>query len=239
MYNSGIKISKIAKWEFEELQTSVREYISKNDSEQYHLDSLKLAMFNFDQGKFERTFNQLLAQDSFKNVFIKIFIPWLHVIGLLWQSNTILPVHENFISNLIKQKLLINIEKVQQIQSEAKKSTFVLFLPSGEVHELGLLYIHYELLIKGYHSIYLGQSVPTSNLKEITNIYPKANFIGYFTVSPETDSMTNYFEKLNSILNEKGKQLWILGRKIHDLEINKSWNFIKKFDDIENLVKFL
>ena len=41
---------------------------------------------------------------------------------------------------------------------------FVLFLPENEIHELGLLYLNYELVLRGFKTIYLGQSLPLDNL---------------------------------------------------------------------------
>ena len=97
-------------------------------------------------------------------MFLDVFIPLLNKIGLYWQSEKIIPAHEHFISSLIMQKLQINIERAQHGSSSYKDEVFVLYLPVNEIHELGLLYLHYELIINGYNSIYLGSSVPIDNL---------------------------------------------------------------------------
>ena len=47
LYNSGYKISKIAKLTEPELQTKVREYTSKVGDQIHFLSSLKMAMLNF------------------------------------------------------------------------------------------------------------------------------------------------------------------------------------------------
>ena len=65
--------------------------------------------------------------------------------------------------NLIAQKIQSNIEKLQYSVTNSKK-TYVLFLPDNEIHELGLLYLNYELVLRGNNTIYLGQSLPLDNL---------------------------------------------------------------------------
>ena len=159
LYNRGLKISKIGKIDDNEIQKLIREEISKGEVKEDFVNGLKMAMLNFNSGLFNVTYNKMLAEMSFRQIFLEVFVPLLNSVGLYWQSASITPAHEHFISNLIKQKLHINIERVQQSQF-ADDQVYVLFLPLNEIHELGLMYIHYDLILKEKHSIYLGQSVP-------------------------------------------------------------------------------
>ena len=131
------------------------DHISKGGDDSGYMDALILAMINFDQAQFEQTFNRLIAEFSFRHVFLDVFVPLLFRIGIHWQSDNITPAHEHFISNLIKQKLQISIERVQQTVPKTNGVVYVLFLPDNEIHELGLLYLQYELLLRGKHVIYL------------------------------------------------------------------------------------
>ena len=45
-----------------------------------------------------------------------------------------------------------------------KQDSYLLFLPEGELHEIGLLMANYLLKAAGKHTIYLGQSVPLENV---------------------------------------------------------------------------
>ena len=98
-----------------------------------------MAMMNFDQVLFFNTYNNLLSEKSFRDVFYDVFIPLIHELGLLWQTNTISPAHEHFITYLIKQKILTNTEVVQSMEPTKSDRVFVLYLPMNEVHELGLM----------------------------------------------------------------------------------------------------
>jgi len=70
----------------------------------------------------------------------------MNEIGLLWQTDTITPAHEHFITYLIKQKVLINTEKLQTTEPTKTDKVFILFLPLNEIHELGLMYLNYEII---------------------------------------------------------------------------------------------
>ena len=111
-------------------------------------------MVNFDQALFLNTYSSLLSERSFREIFNEVFIPLLNELGLLWQTDTITPAHEHFITHLIKQKIYINTEKLQILEPTKKDKVFALFLPENEIHEIGLLYINYEITLRGYKSIY-------------------------------------------------------------------------------------
>ena len=240
LYNNGHKISKIAEYENVELQNKVREEVAHSNSNEHHIDALKLSMLNFDQSLFEYTYNRMLSQYSFKAIFLEVFIPLLQDIGINWQSNAITPVHEHFISSLITQKLHLNIERIQQSTPSDQETTYVLFLPLNENHEFGLLYIHYELLLKGYKSIYLGQSVPLDNLYLLQKVFPNIHFISYFTVKPELDELESYLSKLDTeILRESKDRATILGRRTKDLDSKSLFNNITMFNDLSNLLNII
>lgn len=216
LYNNGLKISKIADLNKNGLEQKVKELVFNDGFENSALNSFKLSMLNFDEALFHKTYNSLIVHSSFKAVFTNIFMPFLNEVGLLWMVNSITPSHEHFITNLIKQKIYFNIEKVQMVDSLDDRKTFVLFLPLNEIHELGLLYVHFELLLHGYHSIYLGQSVPIENLKDLQNIYKDICFITYLTVEPSADTVEVYIQSVfDQILkNTTSNELWVAGEKM-------------------------
>jgi len=243
LYNDGLKISKIAKLSDSELAMKVREYVFESNLENQASNSFKLAMLNFDESLFNKTYSNLLSQTSFRDVFKNIFIPLLNEIGVLWQVNSITPAHEHFISNLIKQKIHVNIEKLQLSQSNKQTKTFVLYLPINEIHDLGLLYLHFELLLHGHQSIYLGQSVPVGNLNDIQKIYKNVCYITYLTVEPSKETVDSYLKKVyDEVLLESTDTLWVLGSKVSQLKsqellINSKIKLFKSLFDLLNILK--
>ena len=209
--NNGLKISKIARLKEEEIPIKVREIASRAKVEDHAINALKMAMINFDQVLFYNTYNNLLENKTFSDIFYTVFLPLLNEIGLLWQTNTITPAHEHFLSVHIKQKILINIERLQSLEPKPVSKTYILFLPDAEIHDIGLLFVNYQLRSKGYHTIYLGESVPMESLTDLLEFFDEVTFLSYFTVYPETGEINDYINKFNDLLlkkdNTKYKQL--------------------------------
>lgn len=240
LYNNGYKISKIAKLGDGKIPAMVNEIIAQKSEKSHAMNSLKLAMLNFDQSLFLNTYNNLMEEKSFTQIFNEVFIPLLNELGLLWQTNTISPAHEHFISNLIKQKIYIHTEKLQLEAPAKDEEVFVLFLPENEIHELGLLYVNYQLALKGYKTIYLGQTMPIKSLEDLLKYYNNLRFVSYFTVAPTKDEIDNYFERFREVLQKSpGSKLLVLGYQIQELEEEKPLGPIKIFKSINHLIDSL
>ncbi|WP_100609926.1 MerR family transcriptional regulator [Confluentibacter lentus] len=238
--NNGIKISKIANLTEDEIPAKVREIASRAKIENHAINALKMAMMNFDQVLFYNTYNNLIEKKTFSEIFYNVFLPLLNEIGLLWQTNTITPAHEHFLSVHIKQKILINIERLQSLEPKPISKTFVLFLPDNEIHDIGLLFINYKLRSKGYHTIFLGESVPMESLKDLLEFFDDVTFISYFTVYPEIQDIPSYINTFNELLlNKENTKLLLLGKKLSDIDITILPEKVTIFNSIENLVKDL
>ena len=199
-----------------------------------------MAMVNFDQNLLYTTYNNLLQEKTFKEIFYEVFIPFLSELGILWQTDTITPAHEHFVSTFIKQKILVNTEKIQNIEPLDSPKTFVLFLPDNEIHDIGLLFINYELTSRGHKTIFLGQSVPVNSLKDLQKFYKEIIFVSYFTIKPEPEQISNYLNEFQkNIINGHKAKLYILGRALHGTEKTAVPSDITMYDSIESLVKDL
>lgn len=234
--NSGYKISKIATIEEHKIPQLVREIAANSDIESHALNTFKLAMLNFDQALFYKTYALLLNEKGFEDIFYDIFIPFLTEIGLLWQTHTITPAHEHFITTLIRQKILINTEKIQAKQDFKSNKTFVLYLPDNEIHEIGLMFINHEILRHGYRSIFLGPSVPLDSLTMLKNYYDDIVYISYFTVKPDAENLMKYLNDFDQLLlKTQNTKLWILGRMLDSLDLDQLPKNIKTFNSIKAL----
>ncbi|WP_308991260.1 MerR family transcriptional regulator [Mariniflexile litorale] len=238
--NNGFKISKIADLKEADIANKVRELALKDKTEDHAINAFKIAMINFDQVLFYNTYNNLLSKNTFSKIFYNTFLPLLDEIGLLWQTNTITPAHEHFISVLIKQKILLNIENLQSLNPKPDTKTFVLFLPEQEIHDIGLLFVNYQLRSKGYHTIFLGESVPMDSLKDLFSFFNNICFVSYFTVYPEEESITSYLNNFsNLLLKNNNSKLMLLGQKVLNYDSNELPTNILIYKSIENLVKDL
>ncbi|MFV8374072.1 MerR family transcriptional regulator [Flavobacterium sp. LB1P71] len=236
LHDYGYKISKIATYPQEKIPSLVREIISTKNAKNHAISAFKMAMMNFDQELFFNTYNWLIAEKSFKEIFHQVFIPLMNELGLLWQSDTITPAHEHFVSYLIKQKLLVNTEKLQVLKQTKFDRVFVLSLPMNEIHELGLMYLNYEILLNGYKTIYLGESMPIENLKDLKKHFNSIVFVSYMTVQPDRDSINEYVTKMNDELVDENTELWFTGRLAEFINKEELSDKISIFDSISELI---
>ncbi|NHM01317.1 MerR family transcriptional regulator [Flavobacterium difficile] len=235
--NFGYKISKISKLNQADIEKFVLKIQTEKTVNDHVISSLKMAMLNFDQSLFVKTYNDLLSEKEFSAVFFDTFIPLLEEIGVLWTTNTITPAHEHFISHLIKQKILIEIEKYQIQQKAISDETYILYLPFNEIHDLGLLFLHHEIITRGHQSIYLGRSLPIENLIELNNHFNKITYITYLTVEPSEDEIDNYINEFDTtILKGNDNELLILGRKAQAINNENLPNRIKSIANIKDFL---
>ena len=113
----------------------------------------------------------------------------------MWQTGSINPAQEHFISNLIRQKLIVAIDGVI-VPENKKQKKFILFLPDGELHEVSLLYFTYLIKSKGHQVIYLGQSVPFIDLQRVYSIREPHYIVSVFTRAMDTPQ--NYVTELST-----------------------------------------
>lgn len=235
LYNEGYKISKIAGYNVDEIEKMVQN-IAVNSKEEFAISSFKNAMFDFDHHLFSHAYKELEKEKTFREIFYEVFIPLLGEIGMLWQSGTIDPSHERFISELIKQKIIHNIIQVQEANTKKEAPAFALYLPQEEIHELGLLFANYELISAGYNTIYLGTNIPLNSLKHLQKHYSNITFLSYFTVKPDHESVYEYAHRFQKeICSDQPYSLWLMGAKVHDVVTSKLPENVKIFTSLNDL----
>jgi MerR family transcriptional regulator, light-induced transcriptional regulator len=132
------------------------------------INDLVRQMIDLDTDKFEATLNSYIRANDIEKTVRQIIFPFLEKIGILWQTDHIMPAQEHFVSNIIRQKLIVAIDTVVPCRKISKKT--VLFLPEGEHHELGLLFLYYLLKRNGARVIYLGANVPMKDVQNVVDV---------------------------------------------------------------------
>ena len=239
LYNHGIKISKIANLPEKEIPFLVREIALKSSSEQVSINAFKLSMVNFDITMFDATYDELMNKNDFSFIYLNIFVPLMSGLGILWQTGAISPSHEHFITNLIKQKIHIQTELMQRDYTpQINASTFVLYLPENEIHELSILFLNYFVLNNGFKTIFLGQSIPTVSLKTLLSYSPSLHFVTYVTVEPNKEEIDDYLAHFNKELIENTEnQLSIFGPQVQHIDKTVIASGINVYDKIEDFVE--
>lgn len=115
----------------------------------------------------------------------------------MWQTGSINPAHEHFITNIIRQKLIVAIDG-QSHETDVWSKKFVLYLPEGEFHEIGLLFANYAIRARGGKVIYIGSNVPFGDLGIVNQTYTPDYFFTVIT-SPllNGETASDYLTKLS------------------------------------------
>jgi len=189
----GIKISKIADMSLDDVNKKVLEISELQNDKGVHIDQMVIAMIDMEEELFEKILNNLILRFGFEKTITEIIYPFLEKIGILWQTQNITPAHEHFISNLIRQKIIVAIDGLPIPPKNSKK--ILLFLPEGEMHELGLLFYHFLIRKSGYRTYYLGQNVPHEDLISVYKVH-QPDFMLTSITSNLTVSIEKYLEQL-------------------------------------------
>lgn len=192
----GIKISKITKLNEQQIENMVLTYMEKDESACVAMESLINAMLSLDEVAFEKIISKNILQQGLEKTVLEVVFPFLKRIGILWQGGSINPAYEHFISNLVKQKLMVAIDGQLKYKSPESKK-FILFLPSGEPHELGLLFANYIIRSRGYHSIYLGQNLPFTDLASVYKVYKAHVIVSVITSTLKLKDVQEFIKSMS------------------------------------------
>lgn len=189
------KISEIAKLSLEELSKEVLAISDKQLNYPDQIHALTIAMIDIDEERFEKIMSTNILQFGFENTMINIIYPFLSRIGTLWVTGSIGPAQEHFITNLIRQKIIVAIDG-QIIKPNADSKKFILYTPEGEFHEIPLLFANFILRARHNKVIYLGQSMPFSELEFICQHHKPDCLFTVITSTPGQDEIQQYVNKL-------------------------------------------
>jgi len=210
LYKNNYKISKIAKLSVDLLSKEAKTVALSDFSNNYEINSLLLCMYTFDENLFQNTYLKLLEKHSFIEIFSDTYIPLLNHLGLLWQTDSIKPAHEHFISNLIYQKIALNISALPNVET-SNEPVNVLFLPFGEIHDLGLFFLNYYLKLKGKKTVYLGKSIPFDNLFYVNSQIKNITWITYFMIDTTTEEKTMFLDNVEKLVSDNNNTSIIVG----------------------------
>jgi MerR family transcriptional regulator, light-induced transcriptional regulator len=229
----GIKISKIADMSFDDMNKKVLELSELQNDKGVHIDQMVIAMIDMEEELFEKIINNLILRFGFEKTITEIIYPFLEKIGILWQTQNITPAHEHFISNLIRQKIIVAIDGLPIPPKTSKK--ILLFLPEGEMHELGLLFYHFLIRKSGYRTYYLGQNVPHEDLISVYKVHQPD-----FMLTSITSTLSIPIEKYLEWLANDFAQTKILasGYQLQKFEGCKKAN-VQTFSTALELSKFI
>ncbi len=196
---NGIKISHIAEMSEQDITKKVSS-LSSNINSDAHIEQLILALIQLDERLFRTTIDPLIKERGLIITFQKTILPFLERIGVMWLVGSINPAQEHFISNLIRQRVLFEIELLPI--PPINQPLALLYLPENEWHELSLLIYQYFLRKKGINTLYLGQSLPYRSLLEAVELLQPKWILSSWLTAVDAKQLLNYFKQLKKDLDE-------------------------------------
>jgi DNA-binding transcriptional MerR regulator len=161
----GYKISHIDRMTEPEINEKIIGLNNSLAQQERVINDLIQRMVDMDTESFESSITEYIRTKGIEKAINQIIFPFLERIGVLWMTGHINPAQEHLVSNIIRQKIIVGIDSVTS--HLAVEKTILCFLPEGEFHELGLLYIHYLLKSRGVKVLYVGSNVPIDDVQYV------------------------------------------------------------------------
>ena len=192
----GYKISLIDQMSSDQRSQTALDLATEEAVNESLVNKLIGYMVDLDQLTFEESLNRYIARHGFHKTITGIIFSFLDKVGILWHTNHIIPAQEHVVSNIIRQKIITAIEAVPLVKKE--RPLFVLFLPEGEFHELGLLYVFYLLRSQKLPVLYLGADVPLKDVKFVVDTKKPKYLYLHLTAFPRKQQFQKFLKQLSS-----------------------------------------
>lgn len=232
--DNGFKISKIASMEHQELRDEVMKLTERSLTHDDQIHALTISMIEMDEERFDKILSSNILKLGFEQTMLNIIYPFMSKIGVLWQTGAINPAQEHFISNLVRQKLIVAIDG-QLTNGGGKK--FLLFLPAGELHEISLLFAYYLIKSKGHKVIYLGQNTPNEDLNAVYAMHQPDYLMTVVTTSPSAEQIQEYLDNLSERFSEA--KILVSGYQVigQDLRLPSNVEQLNYIRDIKEMLE--
>lgn len=235
----GYKISEIAKLKEAEIKEEVFSLSDKQMQYSDQIQALTIAMIDIDEQTFEQTINKNIETHGIINTMINVVYPFLTKIGILWLSGSIGPSQEHFITNLIRQKIVVEIDKLPT-NYDPNAEKVVVYTPEGEYHEIGILFAYFIFKNMGKRVVYLGQSLPFDEVRFIIEKEKPSFVFSAFTSFSTPQDVQNYVTKIGTAFHFQTIYLTgmqVVGQKLDLTENIKVINTVQELVDLGNKTK--
>lgn len=232
--NHGYKISRISELSREEVKHELNNLLLDSTVDSLPLgDSINgmiLAMLELNERRFTEIINKQKAVMKFESMVLELFYPFLRKVGIMWGVEQTNPAQEHFVSNLVRRKILAELDKLAI--PDKTKPGIILFLRESELHEIGLVLIDYVLRSRGYTTYYLGQNVPARDVLDTLKISDADALITYFVKPMAENGQENYLIELEL----KAKKPVFYNSYNADLHLTEKHQNIRYVPDIQSLI---
>ena len=162
----GYRISQVLEMDIDEVHDKIHSLtLQRSNAYDGQLSNeLLTAIIDLNETNLEHAYFRSVEIFGFKSAMKKILLPLLVHLGDLWMTDAIHVLQEHFYSHFLRQKLMMATDILPPPNGEGN---VLMFLPELELHDISLLFLNYLFRDAGTKTLYLGQSVPYSDLRMI------------------------------------------------------------------------
>lgn len=233
----GYKISHIDKMSEAEIKEKLVSLNQLEAQQERIVNDLIKNMVDLDMENFEVTLDKFIMVRGVERAITQIIFPFLEKIGILWLTNHINPAQEHLVSNIIRQKLIVGIESVTS--SVKVNKSVILFLPEGEYHELGLLFIYYMLKSRGVQVIYLGSSIPMKDVAYVVNLKKPDLLFSHLTTVGTNFNFDRFLSNMSKTFPDTPTVISGLLTNTYEKKIHPPIHFKRSFTEMMQFIASL
>ena len=200
---NGLKISKIAFLDEDELTQRVMTVSGKNDDLDQNFQPGKILMsaIRFNEDMFKESLAPFIKSQGIEEAYSKYLFPLLEKARILWQTGSLSRAQEQFIRNTIKQIIIVEDSFIKP-ESGRSKPSVAMINTSDNLTDNNFLFYKYALKKRGFDVIFTGGILPSSEVIEMHKIKP----FEYLVVN---SSAFDFAEKKIGYFSSIGKSLMI------------------------------
>lgn len=238
LHQTGLKISQICQLPDSDMKQLIQQDIEDISHLNMEFEIIIVQLIKhglaYDETAFNELLNRCIKPYGVKTCYQEIIYPLLVRVGLMWQGSMLCPAQEHFISNLVRQKIFAEINVLPPFKKDS--STWLLFLPEDEGHDIGLLFANYTLRNAGKKVIYLGSHVPLPSLEDAMQANQIDYLLLFMTHTRLVNDVQNYIDHLAKTFSTI--KIYIAGsnKLIDELNLPLQVNWLKSLNDLEQLI---
>ena len=194
--NYGYKISRIRSMTESDMNTLINKVSDDDFRLKVITNNLLEAALDMDMPHFEQLIDTYIRKHGLELTVENLLFGFLEKAGLMWMTNRMMPAQEHLSTNVIHRKLSGAIETLP-MHTIAGKAPVILFLPEGEYHDLGLIYVQYLLRKAGHPVYYLGNNTPLSDVEHVYKTKKIKHLYLHLTCIGNSFEMGDYQKKLS------------------------------------------
>ncbi len=202
---NGIKISKIARLNDDELSHQVMKIsTSKDDPDQnFHTGKILMSAIKFSEDHFKESLTPYMEDPGMEKAYLRYFHPLLEKATILWQTGSLSRGQEQFIRNTVKQIIIIEDNKLPSPPGR-KMSTVAMINTSDNYRtDINFFFFKYTLKKRGFDVIFTGGTLPPSEVTEIYKVKPFEYLVVFSDAFNLSGKKTSYFSNLGKSLKIK------------------------------------